>query len=124
MKSEVIQTIPACIYVLFAGPWSDRHGRKFLIGCCLFGYVIANAVFLINLYFFYELGAEFLLFEALQGKYFVVIILIIIVGQNKSFNFCKYHKLYYLHTLSYRSYWWKICFLFGFVFIYIRYIRP
>ena len=69
MKSEVIQTIPACIYVLFAGPWSDRHGRKFLIGCCLFGYVIANAVFLINLYFFYELKAEYLLFEALQGKY-------------------------------------------------------
>ena len=68
VKNDVIQAIPACVYVLFAGPWSDRYGRKFLICCCLFGYVIANGVFLINLYFFYELKAEFLLFEALQGR--------------------------------------------------------
>ena len=63
----MIQAVPSIIYTLFAGSWSDRHGRKLLIICCLFGYVICNAVFLINLYFFYELKAEYLLFECLQG---------------------------------------------------------
>ena len=61
--SSVLQAIPAILFTLFAGAWSDLHGRKALIVCSTLGYLISNVVFLINTHFFYELKAEYLLFE-------------------------------------------------------------
>ena len=66
--NKVIQAVPSFIFPLFLGPWSDIHGRKVLILCATFGYIISNAVFMLNTYFFHELRAEYLLFEALQGQ--------------------------------------------------------
>ena len=67
MYNSVLQAIPGALFLIIAGPLSDVYGRKPFIAFALLGYVLNNAVFLINGYFFYELKAEYLLFECLQG---------------------------------------------------------
>ena len=59
----VLNSVPSMMFTLFAGPWSDHHGRKPLLILTVFGQCLHHLVFLINSYFFKELKAEFLLFE-------------------------------------------------------------
>ena len=66
--SRVIQTIPSFLYTLVAGGICDRYGRKPLIVIAILGYTISTSVYLISIIWWYELRAEFLLLECLQGK--------------------------------------------------------
>ena len=47
--------MPSIIFTLYAGPLSDRYGRKPLILVSFVGYFFLNLVFLINSYWFYDL---------------------------------------------------------------------
>ncbi len=64
--SRILEAVPSVTFTLFAGPWSDRHGRKFLLMSSVFGTLISTAVYIINVRWYYELKAEYLLFEALK----------------------------------------------------------
>ena len=72
--SKCIQAIPPLIYALVAGPWCDKHGRKPLILVSLFGYVLSSTIFVINVIWYHELKAEYLLLECLQGTIDLIII--------------------------------------------------
>ena len=65
---RLMQALPAVVYALLAGSWSDSHGRKSLIIFSSLGYVINNLVFIVSAHWWYELKAEYLLFEGGDGR--------------------------------------------------------
>jgi MFS family permease len=56
----MLQSAPAIVFTLFAGPLSDTYGRKPLIISALFGYFVLNIVFLVNSIWFFELKVTIL----------------------------------------------------------------
>ena len=51
----MLQSAPGLIFTLFAGPMTDKFGRKPLIICALVGYLLLDIIFIINTYWFLEL---------------------------------------------------------------------
>ena len=60
----VIHCVPSIFFVLFLGPWSDKHGRKPLMILPTVGYIISTLIYMAN-YYFKSWPAEYLLFAAL-----------------------------------------------------------
>ena len=62
----LLKVVPPIIFSLFVGPWSDKFGRRYLIILPLTGYIAYNLWFLINVIYFDELIAEYLMLEVFQ----------------------------------------------------------
>ena len=62
----IVKVLPPIIFSLFAGPWSDKFGRRYLIIVPLTGYIAYNIWFLINVLYFDELVVEYLMLEVFQ----------------------------------------------------------
>ena len=64
----VIMAVPSIFFCLFIGTWSDYHGRKPLLVLPFVGNILGFAMYMLNFYFFEELGTDHLLWSsALTG---------------------------------------------------------
>ena len=61
-----LKVIPPIIFNLFIGPWSDNCGRKMLMLIPITGYIAYMGWFLINVIFFDEMTADWLMLEIFQ----------------------------------------------------------
>ena len=61
-----LKGVPAVIFALFIGPWSDRFGRKMLMMLPLIGYFLFDIWYLINSIFFDTFVTEWLMLEIFQ----------------------------------------------------------
>ena len=50
-----LQSLPSIFIAFFAGPVSDSYARKPFIALSLSGYILQNAIFLVNSIWFQEL---------------------------------------------------------------------
>ena len=57
----LINNVPSIIFILFLGPWSDKHGRKPLMIAPVSGYILSILILILN-YFMESWPAEYLLF--------------------------------------------------------------
>ena len=51
----MLQCMPVMMFVMIAGPLTDRYGRKPLILSALVGYLVLDLVFLVNSLWFHQL---------------------------------------------------------------------
>ncbi len=51
-------TVPRVVFTLLAGPWSDRHGRKWIIAIPILGQGITALTYILNVRYFDKLPFE------------------------------------------------------------------
>ena len=69
MWDGIIVTLPAAIFCLFIGNWSDYHGRKPLLILPFIGNILSYTFYILNYYFFYELSSGYLLLGSVAGAF-------------------------------------------------------
>jgi MFS family permease len=54
----LIYNFPSVFFCLFAGAWSDYNGRKLLLIIPFIGNILSYIAYMVNYYYFYELGTS------------------------------------------------------------------
>lgn len=69
MWDGILVTLPAAFFCLFVGNWSDYHGRKWLLILPFVGNILSYVAYILNYYFFEELGTDHLLWGSVLGLF-------------------------------------------------------
>jgi len=68
LQLTFLSALPCTIMSMLIGPWSDQHGRKPVLLIPIIGHIIANCVYIFNVYF-WNANAYYILFSSIYSLF-------------------------------------------------------